>query len=229
MHDHSFASPEARRRQQLIDGMAIRIRRRWFYELAKWNKLHLNKDDDWFGVSYYPRLDGGKAGGRNYVPFWPKVAAYCLDNKLDADDLIAATFYNKTLHAPFANQMTSAATLQKYHHLLSTKIDVMREKLNIQQRMALAEYNRACMVHGFDRKRAWKYTLLSESVSLSPLYRYVGAKLEGLDDVADIWRAGALEQYLYSADAYDKAWGDLIPEDLRSQAREFTLAARRPR
>jgi hypothetical protein len=86
-------------------------------------------------------------------------------------------------------------------------------------------FKAATMVHRvYDRmdvEAAARRALHDPTVDLSPLYRYCVGVIGGAADVADRFRGPAFQLYVFDREAYDVAWGDRIPQDLRDAADRF--------
>lgn len=74
---------------------------------------------------------------------------------------------------------------------------------------------------GYKGRELTKFTLLNETLELTPLFRYCLAVSEGLNKVAKRYSSKAMGQYLSAPREYRRVWGKWLPEKLRVKARRL--------
>lgn len=203
-----------------VEELAQRIRKLWAEERRAFDLRTTGVVTDW-GNRHISEWDGGVKDGRSYNATWPKIAELCIENHLDPLLLVRATFYRKEM-APNPNQAVGRTALDRYQMYVApgTVLEIKNSLLNAldcNKSLAQSEVVRQKTYFDRDDVGAWRMTLLSSSVNLSPLFRYCVAKSQGWDDIAEDFEATAQRQYAQNPMLYDEAWAALIPEDLRTQ------------
>ncbi len=215
--------PEARLRR-----VCGTIRALWVAEYRHWySKYHGKKTD--YGARKMPKWDGGvDAKGRRHEAVWPKVAAYCVLNRLDPPRLIRAYFASaKPPALPLPTYLLGPRALEVYRlGPVDAEID-LKSSLDHQIGVLQTEIFRHKHVHRRDQGEAVRAALRDGSRGFSPLFRYCVA-WRGNDAVAAKPHASdAFAQYAFNPEAYDRAWGDMIPDRLRRRAARFSAQLER--
>lgn len=216
----SFESPDKRRKYNQAKKLAAHIRKLWYYELALWTKMFLGRDES-VERQYQPTWDGNERTGK--ISAWEKAAHKCIDLKVQPGVLIRAIFSGRTESQPFPNLLTATSSLTRYYKYEAKLCNELEQNLLVQQATALSEFKRAQLLLEMNSRNTWIHVLTSSSVALSPLFRYIGAKSESLDEIAEMWRASAIAEYLRAPLHYNSTWKELIPEELRKEAEEFVV------
>ena len=117
---------------------------------------------------------------------------------------------------------------QEFQRDSSENADRLKVALRNQQELLLGE-SVGLRETVAELSRTWaedeirSYILLDATLELSALFRYGVALESDLHHVADAFRERALLQYMFARSAYDDAWGDRIPPDLRRAAKAAML------
>ena len=176
-----------------------------------------------YGCKPLPQWDGGRAAdGKVYdKPVWFEIVRYARAHKISPILLIRGTFREwSSPRPPFPNQFANALSLQRARNLASTPT-VVRENLRMEDHRFQAAATVHMVYDGMDVEAAARRALHDPTAELSSLYRYCLGKLGGAEDVAERFEREAFETYVFDRETYDKAWGDLIPPELRAAADHF--------
>jgi hypothetical protein len=176
-----------------------------------------------YGMRPLPRWDGGTdSEGRVYdQPVWFKIVRYALANMVNPVLLVRGTFRAwQSTQPPMPNQFTNPLALRRAR-LLTDPPTVFGDNLKMEDHRFKAATTVHQLYDKMDVEAAARRTLHDPTAELTPLYRYCVARLGGADDVAERFWREAFQMYIFDRDAYDAAWGDRIPEELRAAADHF--------
>jgi hypothetical protein len=172
-----------------------------------------------YGAKSIPQWDGGTdAYGRVHkAPVWAKIAAFSFDNGIDPLRLIDVVFagWNKPV-APYPTFLMTTEALSAYGKI--EQIDRDAAAVFKAQTMEFTDRVDFLVDQGTPMAIAVRKVLLNRQHALSALFRYVAALQVGLPEVALVFRDEAIQRYLFNRAAIDKAWGDMIPAILVTEA-----------
>lgn len=111
---------------------------------------------------------------------------------------------------------------------LSARIEELALSRQLQQTYLVREFSRIC--ESIDTKPVSathldEMVLFSEDSRLSSLFRYCVAVEAGYSRVSESFFVAATSQYATDAEAYDAAWGDWIPDNIRERYAERLVAS----
>lgn len=210
----------------IITDIAELARAAYVFEHTQWN---LQKAD---GRPYTvnPKFDKDRraASGKVIETPWKKIARFVAEHQISQmRAFVHAQFrnrYGRTI-APTPMQCYGPVSLQIWTEFCdSQQVASDAEML----RCALAPQKAAYFNEKFEQrsndptlpsKEVKRRALFMEaSTSMSALFRYCTAVKVELPEVAEFYYHRALMQYLVARDAYNVAWGTLIPGELREAA-----------
>lgn len=177
-----------------------------------------------YGEFPITRWDGGSdRAGRTYKPVWPKLADFVLLHDIDPFVYVRNSFasYRGKPHPPTPPQLQTPSLLddyRRYKNLINDELrrDWDRQCLEIdgRRRVLLAT------VANITQDAATITALMDTqaAVATNSLFRYCAALAMNLNHVADVYHDEALVIYVYQKLDYDAAWGEKIPDWLRSEA-----------
>ena len=176
--------------------------------------------------------------GRDVAPYqgepelWQKMAQFMLTNRIS--NYLA--FISQQFQAlgngatcPSPTHVFGPATLARWKGDRE-RVPKARAAAKLDLHLLKATTGRALLeAKSFARVGHWAaevvddYVLLDTENELTPLFRVcLGAKL-GKSDVVDDFFDRAVIEYLFSQEALDQEWGDLIPDEIRVAAERQTL------
>ena len=175
-----------------------------------------------YGCKPLPQWDGGvDADGRKHEPIWFKIVEYALTHKVSPILLLRGTFRAwRSPKPPFPNQFINQLALQRARELSEHPV-VLKANLNMEDHRFKAAATVHQLYNHMDVDAAARRALHDPMTDLSALFRYCVGVIGGADDVAERFRHEAFLMYVFDRDAYDKAWGDRIPQELRDAADHF--------
>lgn len=207
-------------RDTQVEELAHKIRRMWAEERRRFDLRTSGVPSDW-GNRHMNKWDGGKAkDGKHYNPVWPKIAQLCIDEHLDPLLLVRAIFYHRDQYPPEPNQAAGNTALDRYRMYTSpsTQLEIQNSLLNAlgcDRALSTAEVARQKHYYNRDDACAWRLTLVSTTVNLSPLFRYCVAKNQQWDDLAEQFYSAAVKQYAQHPEIYNDVWSEWIPATLK--------------
>lgn len=202
---------------QLIRDEYCRVRNRWHME-------HEMKHTNW-GARPIPKYDGGEdVHGRQHQNIWRKIAVFVIKHNLNPTRYVQAQFNIRVSKPIEPTQLLTEYSLSLYEAQESISEKEIARLFEMQKEQVLVECDklRPCRARGWSDKDITRAVLGNQLIPLSALFRYCIAKKEGYDDLAEEYKVEALTQYLAYPDAYDRIWGEWIPSDFRSEARQLT-------
>jgi hypothetical protein len=176
-----------------------------------------------YGMNPLPKWDGGiDADGRVYdQPVWPKIVSFAVSNGISPLLLVRGTFRAwKSDYPPWPNQFITPLALRRAR-LMADPPAVFGENLKMEDHRFKAAVTVHQLYHKMDVDAAARRALHDPMTELTALYRYCVGTLGGADDVAGRFRREAFQMYVFDRAAYDKTWGDRIPDELRAAADHF--------
>ena len=176
-----------------------------------------------YGCRPMPRWDGGvDADGKVHDrPIWFEIVRYALNNAVSPILLVRGTFREwKSPRPPFPNQFANALSLRRAR-MITEPPTVLGANLKMEDHRFKAATTVHQLYDHMDVEAAARRALHDPTTDLSPLYRYCVGKLCGADDVAARFEREAFRMYVFDREAYDAAWGDRIPQELREAADHF--------
>lgn len=200
---------------QKAENLSDAIRATWIEE---WKKHKVRSEGKNVNYAPGPRWDGGQDSmGRTYKSIWPRVAAALLTHGADYTAVIQGVFARAGLNSPTPSELLRT---DRYDDFTKRAVNLeeglakglKRQHLTMatQFRFRLSLYNSV--------EQTLVAILYDRSLDLSALYRHCFAKRNDLPDVAFDWFEFAVAQYQRACNAYDKAWGSFLTEDVRSAA-----------
>lgn len=169
------------------------------------------------------RWDGlPDAAGNAQPAVWPLIVRHAARHRLDPALLVEAAFgeaEGMQPPPPYALLRNSSAAAAERHREREQRTRVIERQFYSDQ--ASAYFTTLQSRYEQDDEGTWRLLILSSPPNLSPLFRYCLAVRAGFDDLAAEYAEDALADYFWSSEAYDAAWGDLIPERLKPAADEL--------
>lgn len=222
----TFAEPERdERAERHVEKLAQLIRTCYVLHYRRAEERQTGTRS-YYGAKHVVKWDGGSdKAGRNFKPIWPKIARAILSWGADPEKFIAAQFNNRGLQTmPYPNMLLSDMAKEAYDKYAKNLEHEIGLSLEIQHNQFLIELEKAQILRRASCAEAGRLILRSPMTSLSALYRYVIAVRVEDAELAAQFRDLAIDQYFYSAAAYDKTWGDFIPEELKQEAAALRAA-----
>jgi hypothetical protein len=173
-----------------------------------------------FGSRPMPRWDGGRAGdGRLYKPIWYEIARVAYARQISPEDMITAAFHGwDRKDPPWPSNLLSAEVIRRAEAHPGITAENLRQTLRSQRDIWRTETGIYAYLNKVDEEEAASRVLRNLRLELSAIFRYCMASLAGDVPVIEMFEVHALRQYAYSRRAYDKGWGELIPDRLRALA-----------
>jgi len=214
-----FESPqeaEVGQHVQVLEQMAQKVRTIYCVLMqqvtgnAHYGRENLGK---WDGTS-----SANNPWGTSSKPVWPKIAKAIIS--VDADPLLFISAQFSAINRsspPRPNQLHTEAAISRweeyryrYEERLRQQIDSDINQLQIRTLPFIVNLN-------WDSAKALNYVLREGDGAVSPLICYCAAVTELLP-IATAFKEGALLQYLFQKDAYDRLLPTCVPADLQEEA-----------
>ena len=206
-----------------VDQLASDIRQLWVNAHRDWELRTTGTPSDW-GHRFMTKWDGGVSeDGRVHGSVWVKIALFVMANELDLEVLITAVFYKQLYKPPYPNMAHGAAALERYRVYTSpgTQLELRNEliyALESQKQRATSDVLTKTKYYNLDDNIAWRITIGSKSIPLTPLFRYCVAVNQQWSDIAEQYYPTARKQYKQRPKLYDDVWGEWIPPDFKTKA-----------
>jgi hypothetical protein len=173
-----------------------------------------------WGETRIPRWDGGlDPNGVRHPCIWLSIARRCLEDGLDPFVLVALLFEGREVgEMPLPNVMLSPRMLDQYEDRAREMEGELKVALRVQNELMVGEAALLAAREKIDRGVALARVLADTTFDLSGLFRYCHAMQAGDPELSQRFLGPALTQYLFRRAIYDRAWGDLIPRTLKTQA-----------
>lgn len=205
------------------EALGSRIRMLWCIERRYFDLRHEGVPENW-GAHHMPSWDGGLgANGKHHENIWPRIASFCLENKLQPTTLVKAMFHNaQKRRPPTPNAACGPKALQRYKEYDAPAVGISLEadhkhRLEAQKQCVAASVFRLQKYSEKDEKSAWRQAITNPTDPLTPLFRYCVARNQGWEDIAEMYQGQAEYQYDFSPEVYNAVWGDWLPDDLRKR------------
>lgn len=211
--------------ERFLAWIADRCREAYIYERTQF-ELSRNKklQDRRPPYQYRPavRWDGGEDDeGREFAPYWPKLASFMLAHGLEPEAVIRKRFMLvKGANPPWPNQIAVEAYLEQYKGLSELASE---DEIAVAYRLD-KEYMRTAMSSSRyfrpDKSHDWSMTalLLDNSLDVSALMRFCVAHEMKLRPVMNRLERRAIAQVIRAPKAHSKVWGKAIPEEILQAA-----------
>ena len=164
----------------------------------------------------HPRWDGGRFRGNVYRPIWPDIAEYITALNLPYFEFIRHKFSLCSRTPPRPEALLSDIGAGELLETISNTRYEISIRLHNDQQRHMARCRGALRELCLDPSAG----ALSETIceTRSKLFMYAAAVRANNHRYAHIYHRRAFEQYLESPCAYQKAWGDLLPETVHFDA-----------
>jgi hypothetical protein len=213
------------------ESIARLVRMFWCLEYRK-REARLTGMASSYGSGWMLQWDGGIStkSGHKHAAIWPRVAAYCLANRIDPVRLVRATMESFPPDPAFRatpNSLLSERAIAAYQAFSLDEPDRLSVELKSCEAEAWMHVRTRVVYRGLDQARALLQVLRDETLGLTPLYRHCALVRAGHADEAEHYSDRAFLAYLLAARSYDIAWGDAIPASFRERAAVY-LPGRAP-
>lgn len=151
---------------------------------------------------------------------WQRIADLCIAEKINPRSYISTIF---------ASLDPAKKTVPNPNYFCGEKaLDTWRQSRRGQERaieLSLRSETEAAankmgfyLSMGFTKRRAYRTTLLDDSLGLSPLFRYCVAVSLKYDDIADHFYTAAMTQFAEFDKYYRKFWAEMLPAGFAKRA-----------
>lgn len=173
-----------------------------------------------------PRWDGGydRRTGKTYKKsYWSTVVELAAQHSIDPCLLVDRLFDNwPGLTAPMPTDLVSPENLTRALRAKTEAKITAATDLRTEEAVFTADTWGARQFIP-DPQAADRYVLNDVGRPLSPLFRYIAARLRKYDDIAGHWWPAARLQFQKAPDAYLAAWGRLIPDEIKTPQQAVIL------
>lgn len=166
-----------------------------------------------------PAWDGGKrlASGDVTEPIWPAVADFCIKHNVNPWIYFRAQIVNRSLLPP--QSLMNELSLARYQSFYIAEINACDVHLQCE----ITAFNRGLddvwqLYPDAAREQLWTYTLLNETLPMSPLFRYCLGWQYKLKVVTDRYYELAVSQFLSLQVGYVRHWYRLLPSEFVTRA-----------
>ena len=159
--------------------------------------------------------------GKKKQRIWERLAEHIIGNSCDdPEGFIAAQF---EYGDPNPRQLLSPRAAVKYQEWKDRCVEELTGQLNSETLQFASQVRAVSQWHPHKDvpEKVWQYVLYDTNNRLSPLFRYSLAVAENIDGVAAQFLDAALSQYVVKMAAYDAAWRDRVPAELRQRAMQI--------
>jgi hypothetical protein len=173
-----------------------------------------------FGDQLIPRWDGGQGpDGRTYQPIWYEIARAALAHRIDPLELVPSAFSEwDGAQPPLPTALITKKALERAEEYGPRAVEDAQLSLENERVCWVVEANRLQRHEGLDANTAARRALRNGRLELSPIFRYCTATQAGDRETADKFLEAARVQYLLRKRAFDTAWGEMIPAELKEYA-----------
>lgn len=126
-------------------------------------------------------------------------------------------------YGPVAQAKWAAYSASRLSVIEQLKVALQIQRTTLSRELSLEEDRVADEDPPWTKDQIVGSVLCNPDYAFSALFRYGAATAAGLPRVADQFREAAYLHYLFARSAYDRVWGDMIPQDLRLRASQATL------
>ncbi len=213
----TIAAPPA----QLAEEHITRLRTIYFRNRRNLAMISGNPDE--FCVDHkYPTWDGGQnRWGNNCKPVWPAIMQHIKDNDCDIEGFVTAQFQaisaiSTKWQPPPPNHLKTNTAVCIHREYVIDAQNQFRRELTTQHHIFENEYiTKENCFPGATPPEYWLLILQDTGNSLTPLYRYCIGRSQKLEEIYDIFRLAAYDQFLLDPANYIRYWTDMIPTELR--------------
>lgn len=173
-----------------------------------------------YGARPMAAWDGGIDGmGRKHTSVWPRIAKLLTGLSADPFAYVASQFQAFQAGKPPApNQLLSQQAVDRWR-LYAQQADIGVAQQLARDIEAVQAHAAPYLGSGRSEADAVRIALGNSTTNgASPLYRYCLSLRLGMRDVADFFYRAALLQYLCRQAAYDAAWVEFVPLELKAAA-----------
>ena len=180
----------------------IRIRNAFFRCYNYFNKQATSS----YGLFHIPKWDGGTdRRNQSHTGIWIKVSRMLKNNKIgNLERFVYAQFAMRTSKKLFPTVLLSDQAVPLYIEFNETADEALQRSLVNENSTFKGLVSR---VKTGDERSAWSAVLLDMTNDLSPLFRYVIASSEKLDDVIAVMYRPAGLQVMLDPVGYLNTWG----------------------
>lgn len=183
-----------------------RVRSSYFWFYNHYN----NQNEQTYGKDEIEKWDGGKYKGKLYKPIWyaivKKLKQYNITN---IERFVAAQFVFRPDKHIYPTHLCSSHAIEFYEKFRDTAdrniYETLRSSTNLFKSL-------------FDEVKSdpnpTETVLGNLQNDLSPLFRYVIAKKEGLSNIAEAVREMAYAQFRKDPEGYLKIWGPIVSAEV---------------
>ncbi len=187
-------------------------------------KLHREGVASDWGARHMPKWDGGDGDTASYEPIWPKVARVCLEGQMDPGAFVSSQFDRTgkgSERIPLPNILLGERAVDRYQTHQAGAVERLRRALNVQMIAFSEETKSREHERNLSTTAAAETVLRDRTFDLSGIFRYCLAVKGKAPVAAEKFFDSAVQEYVFQRRAYDAAWGDLIPDALKTAAAAF--------
>ena len=171
--------------------------------------------------------DGGQDqwGGR-HKPIWPTVANVLLREQFDPATYLQVQFQETNgRSSPKPSQLVSNEAIARYRAYLLRADEILKKELERAEHHLHRRLMQLALARGTQEQKIITALMDETAVQACVLYRYCVAAKFNIAVAMQRYYSAALQQYLFQADLYYRAWGlEIIPDHLRQEARRLRAA-----
>ena len=167
-----------------------------------------------------PKYRGDKIIEKAVVSDWQQIADLCIAEKINPKTYIATIFASLDPHAKMApnpNYFYGQKALDRWRLLRRGQERSIELSLRSETEAAANKMG-FYLSMGFKKRRAYRTTLLDDSLGLSPLFRYCVAVSLNYDDIAEHFYEAAVTQFAEFDRYYLKFWAEMLPKGFAKRA-----------
>ncbi len=211
--------PAAETRARLVEALALQVRS--IYCIC-YRELTGNAD---YGRKPMPYWDGGDMDESGYGTrkrsVWPKIAAVIIQHDADPLQYIRAQFIGvRRAEPPRPNTLYNEQALTRWRTYSYHAKERLRQQVASDWNQIRTNVLPFTVNLKWDERSALDYVLRDPKCGASSLARYCAAVAESLP-IATAFRERALLQYMFQMANYDDLLGDMLPQELKDEAREL--------
>jgi hypothetical protein len=160
--------------------------------------------------------------GRNFKPVWPKIADFAFKNNVDPLLLIQTRFLkHKGPRPPEPTDCMSKLALELCSSEVSSVDELNRRLYQFQDVFEREVENRASYIekHGWTPAQVLDSVIRDLTLPFNCVYRYYLARTNGLSDLSEKFRAGAVFEYMRERQGYSSSfWAQVVPAEIVEEA-----------
>jgi hypothetical protein len=205
-----------------MEVIAAQVRELYCILYRKYNPRAAN-----YGRGEMPQWDGGRDqfGGR-HKPIWPAIAALLVREQFNPATYLQVQFQETNGRAsPRPPQLLSNEAVGRYRAYLLRADEILKKDLERGAQHFNRRLHQLATARGTQEQKIITALMDEVTVQACVLYRYCVAAKFNITLAMQRYYAAALQQYLFQADLYDRAWGtEIIPDQLRQEAQRLRAA-----